>query len=147
MKYERSAGAIIFSRNGDTIEYLLLHYPSKKRGSGGHWDYPKGHVEKGEEIEDTVRREVREETGLENIVLVKGFSESISYIFTTESGKVKKEVVFLLAESHERQVCISSEHTECTWLPYQEALEKLTFNNAKDLLRKADAHVRAYHNG
>ena len=70
---EKSAGAVIFRKEDDKIYYLLLHY------QGGHWDFPKGNIEKGEKLEDTVRREVKEETGIENIKFALGFKEAIKY--------------------------------------------------------------------
>ena len=59
MAFEKSAGAVLLRRKAGQIEYFLLNYPSKK---GGHWDFPKGHIEKGETEIETVRREVKEET-------------------------------------------------------------------------------------
>ena len=47
----------------------------------GHWDFPKGHIEKGEKIKDTIRREVEEETGLKDIKFIEGFKEWIKYFF------------------------------------------------------------------
>ena len=75
MPRERSAGAVIFFTHGATKEYLILRYQA------GHWDFPKGHIEKGEDEFDTVRREVREETGLGDIVLIPGFEEHTSYFY------------------------------------------------------------------
>lgn len=140
MKREKSAGAVIFSRGGGTVEYLLLHYPSKRHG-GGHWDYPKGHVEKGEKEMETVRREVAEETGLKDISCEDGFCELISYFFTDGSRKVHKNVVFFLAETPTKDVRLSSEHTGYAWLSYEEALERLTFKNAKEVLIKAHEYL------
>ena len=57
MKREKSAGAIVFRKEKEPV-YLLLHYEAK------HWDFPKGHVEKNETDEQTVRREIQEETGI-----------------------------------------------------------------------------------
>ena len=57
MEHEKSCGAVIF-RVGNATKYLLLHYEA------GHWDFVKGHSEKGESEEETVRREILEETGL-----------------------------------------------------------------------------------
>ncbi|TSC78157.1 MAG: ADP-ribose pyrophosphatase [Parcubacteria group bacterium Gr01-1014_33] len=69
MPIERSAGAVIFRETKKGREYLLLQHTDeadKKTGKSklGHWDFPKGHIEKGETTEKTVRREVKEETGV-----------------------------------------------------------------------------------
>lgn len=42
MPVEKSAGAVIFRKEEGKIYYLLLHYQAR------HWDFPKGHLEKGE---------------------------------------------------------------------------------------------------
>ena len=78
MPLERSAGAVIFREERGKSYYLLLHYQS------GHWDFPKGHIDKGEKPVDTARRETAEETGLVDIKLIEGFKEIIKYF------KVKK---------------------------------------------------------
>lgn len=143
MKYEKSAGAILFFQHADTREYLLLHYPLKKRPGDGHWDYPKGHVEDGEGEQETVEREVEEETGIRGATYVKGFRESITYFFTKEGKKIRKEVVFFLGQSPSRDVNISHEHAGYEWLPYEKALDRLTFENAKELLRKAHRKLKA----
>jgi len=132
MPLERSAGAVIFREEGDKIYYLLLHYQS------GHWDFPKGIIEKGEKIEETAKREVKEETGIENIEFVEGFKEWIKYFFRVKGRTIFKIVTFLLAETKQKKVKISWEHIGFKWLPYEEALEKLTFKNAKEILEKAN---------
>ena len=155
MSHERSAGAVIFFTHGATIEYLLLRYQA------GHWDFPKGHIEKGESEPDTIRREVYEETGIEHIVFTPGFKEHISYFFrkspkwfrggvesrvthrfdTYEKGAIFKVVTFYLARSRTKRVKLSSEHVGYTWLSYEDALRKLTFDNAKQILKKANVFL------
>lgn len=127
MKREKSCGVIVFHKN----EFLLLHYPS------GHWDFPKGHVEKGEKEEDTAMREAKEETGLD-VEILPGFKETMKYFFKDKQGLVRKEVVFFLAESKDREVTLSKEHRGFVWLPFNEATEKVTYKNAKEILKKAD---------
>ena len=59
MKREKSCGALCFARE-DGVEKVLM----VKHRAGGHWAFPKGHVERGETEEQTACREVREETGV-----------------------------------------------------------------------------------
>ncbi|MFH0987378.1 MAG: NUDIX domain-containing protein [Patescibacteria group bacterium] len=140
MKREKSAGAVIFYREGGENYYLLLNYKAS------HWDFPKGHIEKGEKVKETILREVEEETDLTDINFVQGFEEKIKYFFRKSYGEKKflrvkplifKEVVFLLAKTKEKKVKISFEHRGFEWLGYEYALKKLTFKNAKKILERA----------
>ncbi|MEI7424964.1 MAG: NUDIX domain-containing protein [Candidatus Staskawiczbacteria bacterium] len=154
MPREKSAGAIIFRIENSIKYYLLLHYPSVKK-RGGHWEFPKGHVEAGEDDEKTMRREVEEETGIKDLKIVPGFKKYIKYFFRqykeniTEADKKKgkspwifKLVIFFIAETKTKEVKISSEHTEFIWLPIEEAIKKTTFKNSKKLLKEASDFVK-----
>lgn len=141
MAKEKSAGAIIFRVTDKGFEYLLLHYPSSAKAKKGYWDFPKGHMEKGETEEDTVQREVKEETGLEDIELLGGFREVISYWFKFQGKTVSKTVIFYLARAKTQEITLSSEHVGYRWLLYEEALLRLTYENAKELLKKAQAFL------
>lgn len=141
MPVERSAGAVIFRKEGDKTFYLLLHYPSSAKAPKEYWDFPKGHIEKGEKIEETIKREVREETGLDDIRLVEDFKEWIKYFFKFKGKNVFKIVTFLLAETKTKEVKVSFEHLGYEWLSYEKALEKLTFKNAKEILKKANQYL------
>jgi len=134
---ERSTGAVIFHDDSER-EFLLLHYES------GHWDYVKGHIENDESEIRTLIRETEEETGIkeEDIKIIDGFKEKIEYFYRHEGKVVKKEVVFYLARSKTKYVKISHEHIGYKWLPYDEALNQLTFKNAKDILKKADIFLK-----
>ncbi len=145
MPQEKSAGAIIYLMKDNVPHYLLLHYPSK------HWEFAKGHIEEGENIEETVRREVEEETGIKDLKIIPGFREYSKYFFRKSYdlvGEAKKNapwvfklVTFYLAETKTEDVIISDEHGGFIWLPIEEALKKVTFKNAKELLRKADDYL------
>ncbi len=132
MPIEKSAGAVIFSRTDKKIDYLLLYYQA------GHWDFPKGNIEKGEKLEETVKREVKEETGIKDIKFAPGFKESIKYFYKLKGKNIFKIVTFFLAETKTKKVKISWEHIGYQWLPYEEAFEQLTFKNAKEILKKAN---------
>ncbi len=137
MPIEKSAGAVIFRKEGGKIYYLLLHYPSNSRAKKAYWDFPKGHIEKDEEEIDTVKREVEEETGLDGIEIAEGFKEWIKYFFKVKGKNIFKIVTFYLAETKTKEVKISFEHIGFKWLPYKEAMQQLKFKNAKNILEKA----------
>lgn len=137
MKKERSAGAILFRKNKEA-KYLLLHYEA------GHWDFPKGHIEEKETDIDTIKREVREETGIEDIQIVPDFREKIQYYYKLEGELMHKEVIFYLAKTETEQVRISFEHIGFIWLPFGKAMEKLTFKNAKEMLEKANKFLNQH---
>lgn len=132
IRQEHSAGAVIFYQRGNKIEHLLLHYEA------GHWGFPKGHIEQGEREQETLEREVREETGIENIEIIPGFKEFISYTFRRRKNEmVFKTVTYYLARVKVKKVRLSFEHIDYKWLKYKEAIKLLTFMNTKDVLRKA----------
>ena len=63
----------MFMRKDPEIEYLLLNYPA------GHWDFPKGRIEKGETEIETARREIKEETDISKIKIFEKFKKNIEY--------------------------------------------------------------------
>jgi 8-oxo-dGTP pyrophosphatase MutT (NUDIX family) len=131
---ERSCGAVVFTRDGE-LKYLLLHYEA------GHWDFVKGHIEGSESELQTLRREIQEETGLNDVKLIEGFRERISYFYQRKGRTVFKEVIFYLVESPTETVKISSEHVGYDWLSYEDAQRRLTYHNAKDILKKANSFL------
>ena len=128
---ETSAGIVLFRKEGSKKLFLLLHYPS------GHWDFVKGKMEKGESTHQTATREAKEETGITDITFVENFEEWIEYNFKFKGELVQKKVVFFLAETKTEKVIISHEHSGYTWMDYNLAMEKTTFDNAKTVLTKA----------
>jgi len=127
---EKSCGAVVFLKNTE-VKYLLLHYEA------GHWDFVKGNVEPNESEKDTVIRELREETGIADARFIEGFREKIEYFYRRQGATIHKEVIFFLIETHTKKVKLSYEHVGYTWLDYQNAMKRLTFKNAKDVLQKA----------
>ena len=142
MPVEKSAGAVVFYKNKE-VEYLLLHYPGSTKKAKDYWDFPKGHIEEGESEIETVKREVYEETGLKDIEILPNFKTSIKYFFQKEGKKIFKIVVFYLARANTKEVKISFEHIGFVWLPFEKAVEKVTYKNAKEVLKKAHNFLEA----
>lgn len=127
---ERSAGAVLFSETNSGKIFLLLNYPS------GHWDFVKGNIEEGETLKQTVVREIREETGIIDVEFIDGFEEKIEYHYQHDGDLVHKEVAFFLAKTKTIDVKISHEHLGFAWLSFDDALKKLTYKNAKNIMDK-----------
>ncbi len=131
MLREKSCGAVVYINNQERTRYLLLNYAAR------HWDFVKGNVEINETEQQTVTRELQEETGITDALFINGFRESINYFYRRQGATVNKEVIFFVMESSIDKVEISFEHVGFIWLNYEQAIEKLTFKNARDILKKA----------
>jgi len=138
MPVQKSAGAVIFRRGRGKIYYLLLNYAAIGKVEKTYWGFSKGHIEKGEKGIDAIIREIKEETGIKRLKFIKGFKETERYSFRYKRKNFFKTVFYLLAETKTKEIKISFEHLGYEWLPYKEALEKLSFKNAKKILKKAN---------
>ena len=132
MREQKSAGIVLFRNDSDKNEFLLLNYPQ------GHWDFVKGKIEQNETSHETALRETKEETGITNIKFVDGFEESVEYDFRFKKEDIHKKVIFFLAKTNEKNIKLSHEHNDYLWLEYNNALKKTTFENAKNVLTKAN---------
>jgi bis(5'-nucleosidyl)-tetraphosphatase len=130
MKEEVSAGIILFNEIEDK-EFLLLNYPSK------HWDFVKGKMEKDETAHETALRETKEETGISDVEFIDGFKEEIEYYFYADNQEIHKKVIFFLGKTKTKDIILSHEHLDFIWLNFDNALEKITYKNAKNLLKKS----------
>jgi len=132
MREQKSAGIVLFRNDSDKNEFLLLNYPQ------GHWDFVKGKIEQNETSHETALRETKEETGITNIEFVDGFEEYVEYDFRFKKENIHKKVIFFLAKTNEKNIKLSHEHNDYLWLEYNDALKKTTFENAKNVLTKAN---------
>ena len=124
MKYEKSCGAVIFRKTNQDREYLLVL--NKKPGAKGHWGFPKGHTEQGENEYQTAAREIFEETGL--LVVFYGNARAVSNYNPKEN--VNKDAVYFLATLRNDKITLqSSELAEFRWCNAQQARSLLTYDS------------------
>ena len=134
---EKSAGAIIYNIKNKKFLLLFRKANEKYRES---WDFPRGLVEEDEKL--TVEREVKEETGIEEIKFIPKFKEIISFFYRKDNELVKKEIIYYLIETLQEKVELSYEHDNYKWLDFEEALKLLTHKSSKDILKKANEFLK-----
>jgi 8-oxo-dGTP pyrophosphatase MutT (NUDIX family) len=152
LTFEKSIGAVVFRREGEKVKFLLLRYP------GGHWGFIKGHKERGETEEQTLRREAQEETGITELKIVPGFlgQEKYFYIAKREEREKRqkagrgwwifKKVLYYLAETQQTEIILSYEHRDYIWMEYGQAYNRITNLNSKKVLEKANWFLVDRHN-
>lgn len=129
MQQEHSAGILVYRFDRGIPNILLLQY------TAGHWDFPKGHLEYGETPEQAARRELVEETGIFEVKIDPDWRQSMHYTYTAHSRRIAKQVDFFLGETKTTDIQLSHEHQGFAWLPPAETFDRLTFENAKQLLQ------------
>ena len=135
MKNEKSCGAVVFTRDGGCIKYVIVE---TKNGCFG---FPKGHVEGMETEQQTARREILEETGL-GVDLKVGFREESFYTFTWGGEEISKHVVYFLAEFSRQSVrAQESELNSVRLMTYEDAIKTLQFADIKGILAKANEFI------
>ncbi|MFN8571799.1 MAG: NUDIX hydrolase [Gemmatimonadaceae bacterium] len=129
---EISAGGVVVRRAPDGPVVLLI------RDSYRNWGFPKGHVEAGEEPSAAAVREVREETGLEELQL-RAPIQAIDWYFRFKGKLVHKVCHFFLMETVLETTCPQRDEgiTACRWEPFDRAIELVSYANARDVLRRA----------
>ena len=132
MKTEKSCGAVVFRKSEKGDQILLI-----KHLNGGHWAFPKGHVEAGETEEQTALREILEETGLE-VQLDTRYRQVVTY---SPRRDVVKNVVYFVALADSRNaVAQEGEISRVRWVKATDAVEHVSYENDKKVLMGAIEH-------
>ncbi len=134
-RYRKSVFVVVYAREGNKIEYLVLKRKLHWKG----WEFPKGGVEKNEDGETTARREVREETGL-NIKFLKKFDFHGEYKYKKkypDRGEFigQKYSLYAAEVSNGKVRMDENEHSNYEWLDFANAMKRLTWKNQKECLK------------
>ena len=131
MIYEKSCGAVIFTRMNNEIKYLLI------RNLAGIYGFPKGHAEQGETEEQTALREVFEEVGLA-VKLVSGFRCEDEHPIPQKENTMKQIVYFLGEYSNQEFTYQKEELTDALLTDYETAMTLFQFDSSKRILTEAN---------
>jgi 8-oxo-dGTP pyrophosphatase MutT (NUDIX family) len=129
-----AGGAVV--RRQARKDFILL---VRAKPAPHHWVLPKGHIERGERPEQTARREVREEAGVD--------ADPVCYLGAIEFESPKGEHVrtgyFLMRF---RREVTPHEEREICWHQVADALQMVEFSNTRDIIlaaqREIERHVR-----
>jgi len=124
--------------------------PRKKTSQKMLLALPKGLVDPGEKPEQTAVREVVEETGLTAVRVTK--LGDIKYVYIRSWGdneRVFKIVSFYLFQYQSGQIDdiapeMRIEVKRALWIPLEEAAQKLAYRGEKDMVRRAEAYLKAH---
>lgn len=134
MKFEFSAGGIVFKKENNTI-FVLVSQHSQHHG----WVFPKGFIGdtiKGESKEQTAVREVEEETGVKAHILKS--LPPITYWYQMEGQKRKKTVYYYIMEYVSGDITNHDwEMENVEWLPVDKVEERLTYESDKKVWKEA----------
>lgn len=126
---DRAVGIIpVHKKDGKLLFCLVRH-------ADGHWGFPKGHIETGESDEQTARRELCEETGIEEVEIIPNKMFTERYSFELHGISYDKTVTYFIGivrdASKTTLDVFKKEILEMRWLPYDETLSTLTFSDGK----------------
>ena len=134
MQHEKSCGAIVYRKFHGNIELLLI-----KNQNGGHWSFPKGHVEGAETEEETAVREIMEETGI-SVILYTSFRHVITYAPKKETTK---DVVYFLARAVTYDYTPQEEEiAQIKWVEINHAATLLSYDNDRQLVSQAKEQIK-----
>lgn len=127
---EPTAGGIVYRKTISGKVEILLIQDSKSR-----WTIPKGHIEEGETARQTAEREIREETGLQEMK-VQDWLGKINFRYRRGNSLVlmTTEIFLVQAKGDAEQVKPEKWMTSLGWLSAQEALDKIEYEDIGKLI-------------
>lgn len=142
MRREFSAGGVVVRRLRGRWMMAAIRPGGKAEGV---WALPKGLISRGEDPEETARREVEEETGVRARAVRK--LGDVRYVYTWHGERVFKVVSFYLFRYSGGRLgdlppALAHEVAEARWLPLEEAPSLLAYGGEREMAERALSAVR-----
>lgn len=140
--FEKSVGGLVYRKQENEFLFLLVQYRSWQ------WDFPKGHVEQGESEIETMKREIFEETKIDDLEILPKFRVGVNYFYVAKGNEkierekqgrgiyIFKKAVFFAAETKTENVQIDFENKAFAWLTYKQVMERLGNDGSKKIMRE-----------
>ncbi len=130
---------VMYSKNNDKIEYLIIKRSEK---DGGFWQGVTGTLEEGEKLKECLIREIKEELGIVNINKISEIEEIIQW--AKKTGFMITEYVFSVELDRNINITLSEEHDDYKWCDFNEAYQWLGKDNNKNTLKMINEKLTNY---
>ena len=131
MRYIKSCGFIVYKAENNENFYLII------KSHNGDVGFPKGHMEPGENELQTAIRELKEETRMD-VDTIHDFRYQIEYPLPRVPDAMKQTVYFLGKCASDDIIIQETDVASAEFVTYDKAIEKLTFEETKNMLKKAN---------
>ena len=135
---EPTAGGIVYRRNEQQEIEILLIQDAKNR-----WTIPKGHIEEGESSKETAEREIREETGLQEMKVLNWLGK-INFRYRRQQSLVLMTTEIFLVQGMGDTNNLKPEEwmNGIKWFPAKEALDKIEYEDIGKIILLALKKIR-----
>lgn len=134
VKYEKSCGAVVFTRTDEGIRYVII------QSLEGYYGFPKGHCEVDETEEETALREVYEETGL-RVRILPGFRYVDEHTIPNKPGVIK-QIVYFAAEFDNQGIQYQKEELlDARLMGFEEVIQAFQWESSRIILRQVNDFI------
>ena len=130
---------VMYSKNNDKIEYLIIKRSEK---DGGFWQGVTGTLEEGEKLKECLIREIKEELGIVNINKISEIEEIIQW--AKKTGFMITEYVFSVELDRNINITLSEEHDDYKWCDFNDSYQLLGKDNNKNTLKMINEKLTNY---